>query len=176
MSIFNKVNNFSSKLTVLYVEDEENLRNETAKMIANGAIKYGMIRVDNNRKIVFNMDDWLKLDGETGPYLQYAHARIASLCHKLNYSDDLLVDWNLLEKDQEVSLMVKLMEFNDVLASGIAKLQTMHLCGYLYDLAKLFNSFYAECPIGKADNEKLGHTRLALAHATGEVIREGLAL
>lgn len=164
-----------------YLEDSESGWtqkdvDDTAMMIANGAIKYGMIRVDNNRKIVFNMDDWLKLDGETGPYLQYVHARIASLCEKLHYNDDLIVDWTLLEKEQEVALMVKLMEFNDVVASGISKLQTMHLCGYLYDLGKLFNSFYAECPIGKAETEMLGHTRLALAHATGEVMREGLAL
>lgn len=164
-----------------YLEDKESgwsakEVDETAKMIANGAIKYGMTRVDNNRKIVFSMEEWLKLDGETGPYLQYVHARIASLCQKLHYSDDLLVDWNLLEKEQEAALLVKLMEFNDVVASGVAKLQTMHLCGYLYDLGKLFNSFYAECPIGKAESELLGHTRLALAHATGEVMREGLAL
>jgi len=150
--------------------------NKTASMIANGAIKYGMIRVDNNRKIVFNMEDWLKLDGETGPYLQYVHARISSLCHKLHYSDDLIVDWKLLTTDQETALMVKLIEFNDVVASGIEKLQTMHLCGYLYELGKLFNAFYAECPIGKADTELLGHTRLALAHAAGEVMREGLNL
>ena len=86
------------------------------------------------------------------------------------------MDWNLLEKDSEVALMVKLLEFNDVVASGVQKLQTMHLCGYLYDLGKLFNSFYAECPIAKAESEKLKDTRLGLAHATGEVMREGLAL
>jgi arginyl-tRNA synthetase len=164
-----------------YLEDKESgwtqkEVNETAKMIANGAIKYGMTRVDNNRKIIFSMEEWLKLDGETGPYLQYVHARIASLCRKLHYNEDLIVDWELLTTEQETALMVKLMEFNDVVASGISKLQTMHLCGYLYDLGKLFNSFYAECPIGKAENETLGHTRLALAHATGEVMREGLAL
>ena len=56
---------------------------ETARMVANGAIKYGMVRVDNNRKIVFDMKEWLKLDGETGPYLQYVYARIQSLLQKL---------------------------------------------------------------------------------------------
>lgn len=164
-----------------YLEDQDSgwtseEVNKTARMIANGAIKYGMIRVDNNRKIVFNMEEWLKLDGETGPYLQYVHARIASLCHKLHYSDDLIVDWELLSSDQETALMIKLIEFNDVVAAGIEKLQTMHLCGYLYDLGKIFNSFYAECPIAKADSEILSHSRLALAHATGQVMKEGLAL
>ena len=50
---------------------------DTAQMV--GAIKYGMLRVDNNRKIIFDMEEWLRLDGETGPYLQYVHARIHSL-------------------------------------------------------------------------------------------------
>jgi len=149
---------------------------ETSKMIANGAIKYGMIRVDNNRKIVFNLEDWLKLDGETGPYLQYVHARISSLIKKLHYTGDEIVDWDLLIKDQEKNLMVKLLDFNDVVKAGVEKLQTMHLCAYLYDLGKLFNSFYSECPIAKAETKELKDTRLALAHATGEVMRTGLSL
>ncbi len=146
---------------------------KTATMIANGAIKYGMIRVDNNRKIVFDMQEWLKLDGETGPYLQYVHARIYSLCQKLEYNDELQVNWDLLSTDSETALMVKLMDFNNVVANGVQKLQTLGVCNYLYELGKLFNSFYAECPIGKAE-EELKHTRLALAHATGEVMRVGL--
>ena len=145
----------------------------TATMIANGAIKYGMIRVDNNRKIVFDMAEWLKLDGETGPYLQYVHARIYSLCQKLQYTDEMQVNWDLLTTDQETALMVKLMDFNNVVATGVQKLQTLGVCNYLFELGKLFNSFYAECPIGKA-SEELKHTRLALAHATGEVMKHGL--
>lgn len=150
--------------------------NQSATMIANGAIKYGMIRVDNNRKIVFDMNEWLKLDGETGPYLQYVHARIYSLCAKLGYNDELQVDWDLLSTQPEIALMVKLMDFNHVVAFGVQKLQTLGVCSYLYELGKLFNSFYAECPIGKARPQELKNTRLALAHATGEVMRVGLEM
>ncbi|MAF77781.1 MAG: arginine--tRNA ligase, partial [Halobacteriovoraceae bacterium] len=147
----------------------------TARMIAGGAIKYGMVRVDNNRKIVFDMKEWLKLDGETGPYLQYVHARIHSLCNKLGYREEMPVNWELLKEESETALMVKLMDFNQTVATGVQKLQTLGVCNYLFELGKLFNSFYAECPIGKAE-EELKHTRLALAHATGEVMREGLSL
>lgn len=149
--------------------------NQTATMIANGAIKYGMVRVDNNRKIVFDMKEWVKLDGETGPYLQYVHARIHSLCEKLGYSDEMKVNWDLLTTESESALMVKLMDFNNVVAAGVHKLQTLGVCSYLYELGKLFNSFYAECPIGKVE-EELKHTRLALAHATGEIMRNGLSI
>ena len=74
---------------------------KVARQLAGGAIKYGMIRVDNNRKIVFNMEEWLKLDGETGPYLQYVYARINSLCHKFNYDSSAQVDFGKLTHDLE---------------------------------------------------------------------------
>lgn len=148
----------------------------TASMIANGAIKYGMIRVDNNRKIVFNMEDWLKLEGETGPYLQYVHARITSLCDKLGFETSKEVSWDTLKKPQEEALLIHLNSFNDTVASSVSKMQTMHLCSYLYDLAKTFNSFYAECSIAKAESEELATARLALAAATGKVMAKGLSL
>ena len=85
------------------------------------------------------------------------------------------VNWDVLTNDTEVALMVKLMDFNNTVATGVHKLQTLGVCSYLYELGKLFNSFYAECPIGKAEAE-LKNTRLALAHATGEVMRAGLNL
>ena len=153
--------------------DQEEV-NATAQMIANGAIKYGMIRVDNNRKIVFDMNEWLKLDGETGPYLQYVHARIHSLCKKLDYSQSSDLNWDLLESDQEKALALKLLHFNDVMVNSVEKLQTIHVCSYLYELGKLFNSFYAECPIQKAQSEELKKARLSLAHATGLVMKTGL--
>ncbi len=163
-----------------YLEDEESgwsaeEVNSTATMVANGAIKYGMIRVDNNRKIVFDMDEWLKLDGETGPYLQYVHARICSLSSKLGFKEGA-VDWTLLEASQEIALLQKLSLFNSIVESSVASLKTIHLCSYLYELGKLFNSFYSECSIGKADTEELKKTRLALAVATGKVMNKGLEI
>jgi len=141
--------------------------------IAAGAIKYGMVRVDNNRKIVFNMDDWLKLDGETGPYLQYVHARIASIESKLSLkSQD--INYEVLTKDQEAALLLKLVEFNNVVATSAVKSQTVGLCSYLFELGKLFNSFYAECSINKAESEELSQARLALAMASRKVIEKGL--
>tara|TARA_Y100000590_G_scaffold470454_1_gene665160 strand:- start:22951 stop:24720 length:1770 start_codon:yes stop_codon:yes gene_type:complete len=150
--------------------------NQTATMVANGAIKYGMIRVDNNRKIVFDMEEWLKLDGETGPYLQYVHARICSLSEKLGYSDTDTVDWSLIKESQETALLQKLSLFNSIVESGVDQLKTIHLCAYLYELGKLFNSFYAECPIGKAETAELGKVRLSLAVATGKVMNKGLEI
>lgn len=148
----------------------------TAKQIANGAIKYGMTRIDNNRKIVFDMNEWLKLDGDTGPYLQYVFARINSLCKKMESEVSDSVDWSVLTASQEQALIVKLITFNDIVANCTKQLKTIHLCSYLFELGKLFNSFYAECPIGKAPSEELKTARLALAKATGQVMKNGLSL
>ncbi len=163
-----------------YLEEETEgwsleLVDHTAKIIANGAIKYGMCRMDNNRKIVFDMDEWLKLDGETGPYLQYVHARIFSLVQKIKI-DESQVNFSQLTTPQEEALLIKLTQFNEVVVQSATQMKTINLCSYLYELGKLFNSFYAECSIAKAENETLKANRYQLALACGKVMKEGLAL
>ena len=150
--------------------------NSVAKMIAGGAIKYGMLKMDSNRKIVFEMNDWLKLEGETGPYLQYVYARINSLCQKLNYDSLATVDWTILGHSSEKALLLKLSYFNDIIETAVRNFRPYQLCNYLYELGKLFNNFYVECPIGKAENESLKNTRLALAKACGITMKKGLGL
>lgn len=146
---------------------------QTASDVARGAIVYGMIRIDNNRKIVFDMDEWLKLDGETGPYLQYANARIRSLIQKLGPVNNS-ANFSVLKHPAELALMARLSRYNDVLEKGWSELKTIGLCSYLYEVAKLFNSFYVECSIGKAENEELKQARLALANAAGTILESGL--
>jgi arginyl-tRNA synthetase len=148
---------------------------KTASIIASGAIKYGMVRMDNNRKIVFEMKEWLKLDGETGPYLQYVHARICSLLNKLNF-DQSQVDMSVLVKKEEILLMHKLSLFNSIIAQSTLHYKPATLCSYLFELGKLFNSFYAECPMGRADNEAIKHSRLALSQSVAKVINKGLSI
>ena len=148
---------------------------KTATIIANGAIKYGMVRIDNNRKILFQMEEWLKLDGETGPYLQYTCTRIQSLKRKWEQEKGPW-EWGELREDCEVHLVVYLGEFPKVVERCARQFKTMPLCTYLYELAKRFNSFYAQCPIGKAEKASLAQVRLALAGAVGEVLRQGLDL
>jgi arginyl-tRNA synthetase len=162
-----------------YLEDnswEKSQVDKTATMIANGAIKYGMLRMDNQRKIVFDMKEWLRLDGETGPYLQYVSARIKSLCEKLNFDPNKEVNWELINTFTEKALINKLLLFNNVVEKSLTDYKPSLICSYLFDLGKLFNSFYAECPIGKAPSEDLKFTRLRLAHAVGMVMVNGLNL
>lgn len=149
---------------------------ETAKIVANGAIKYGMVRVDNIRKIIFDMNEWLKLDGDTGPYLQYVHARIQSLIAKSGIELDASIEWNKLEKEQEQALLLKLHAFNEVVLRAHELNKTILLTGYLFELGKLYNSFYAECPINKESDEELKKARLALSLSVAKTMKVGLSL
>lgn len=153
---------------------DESEINEVAHIVAQGAIKYGMTRFDSTKKIVFNMEDWLKLDGESGPYIQYVYARINSIIDKVE--TDTKADYNALSHQLEKDLINHLAQFNTVVESCVDLNKTHLLCHYLYHLAKAFNSFYAECSILKADSEGLMHARLNLAIATQKILKQGLAL
>ncbi len=149
---------------------------QTASIIANGAIKYGMIRMDIGRKIVFDMKEWLKLDGETGPYLQYVCARIHSLCDKQHYDPTTPIQWEMLTHPAEVALMQKLVQFNDTIRVATIGHKTAAICSHLYETGKLFNSFYAECSVAKAENNGLKAGRLGLSKACELVMTQGLAI
>lgn len=161
---------YTNEWSVKQIED-------TAKIIANGAIKYGMLRMDNSRKIVFEMSDWLKLDGETGPYLQYVYARINSLEKKLDIEIGLEEqNWKLLNDPSELNVMIKLSLFNSVTALSATQYRPSVICSYLYELGKLFNNFYAKCPIKNSGDAELSSARLALALAVGKTMKSGLKL
>lgn len=144
----------------------------TAQIVAKGAIKYGMTRIDPSKKIVFDMQEWLKLDGESGPYIQYAYARINSMVKKLGEtkSDKIMTD-----TPQERELVATLMNFHHVVQQATEQYKPSVLTSYLYDLSRAYNSFYAECPVGSAA-EPLRSSRLHLSRASAEVLKQGLAL
>lgn len=148
----------------------------TSDMVAQGAIKYGMNVMDMNKKIVFKMEDWLKLDGESGPYIQYTHARINSLLTKYPVEQSVIFSPELLKENIELELILKLAYFNRVVESCAQNLRTAPLCTYLYELAKVFNSFYHDCPIGKLEDKALRQARLLLSKSTQSVLSRGLSL
>ncbi|MFS4459949.1 arginine--tRNA ligase [Bdellovibrio sp. HCB2-146] len=147
----------------------------TAEQVAKGAIFYGMLRMDTNKKIIFDMDEWLKLDGESGPFVQYSHARIASLGRKFPRTSNK-PQWNLLTHASERQLMQAMFGFNTSLAQAAENFKPAAICTYLYELAKKFNVFYHECPIGTEKDENIREARLALSAAVGKTLKEGLAV
>ncbi len=146
-----------------------------SSQVAQGAIKYGMVKIDNNKKIVFDMDEWLKIDGDSGPFIQYSAARIHSLCRKFEMKKGE-PQWALLTHKAERNLFQSLVNFHGVVITAAETYRPSIICTYLYDLAKRFNFFYHECAIGQAETEELKQARLVLSHCTGQVLEHGLLL
>ncbi len=147
-----------------------------ADQVAKGAIKFGMVRIDNNKKIVFDLKEWLKIEGESGPFIQYSCARVKSLVRKLSEEESRTADWSLLTEKAEKALAVALMHFNSVLLQAADNERPAFVTAYLYEIAKRFNVFYHDCPIGQAPTPQLKLTRLKLAQATGMILAKGLSL
>ena len=145
-----------------------------AHQIASAAIKFGMNRIDPNKKIVFDMQEWLKLDGESGPYIQYVYARINSMLAKGDTQTQ--VNYDCLVEDQERNVALHLNHFNDVVENALKNYKSNLLCNYLYDLSKSFNQFYANCPILKCEDEKIRAARLSLSQQVANTLERGLAL
>ncbi|MCB9707107.1 MAG: arginine--tRNA ligase [Myxococcales bacterium] len=160
---------------------------DTARMVALGAIKYGMLARDVQQKIVFDMSAWLDLEGNTGPYLQYTHARATSILRKCAEVDKEL-DPALLEdpaaaraataalvEPQERELVLLLDQRWPVAHQAAQSLRPSVLCTYLYNLAKAFNRFNQACPVKPSEGALL-QARLLLVRATIGALAQGLDL
>jgi len=150
--------------------------NATAHKIAKAAIKYGMIRVDPKSKIVFDMDRWLTLQGETGPYLQYVYARINSLLKRHDYSRPKSVNWAALVDPREIALMLQLNKFNQVVKESCEKYAPHQFAKYLYDLSQIYNVFYTGISIMATEDVFLRKARLSLSESVQITLKKGLNL
>jgi len=151
-------------------------REERARDIAYGAVKYAILKVANNRNVRFDWNEALAFEGDTGPYLQYSHARICSIFRKYGKPLPAAVDGALLLAPVEVELVKSLARFPSVVLQSSETLSAHILTNYAYDLARAFSTFYHECPVLNADTQALGEARLALIDAVRQVIRNTLSL
>jgi arginyl-tRNA synthetase len=148
-----------------------------SNQVSLGAIKYGMLRIDTAKKIVFDMEEWLKIDGESGPFIQYSAARIKSLLRKLRDSTlGYQADWSHLKQEAELNLISQGLYFRTVIKNAAIQEKPHLVTNYLYELAKAFNYFYHECPIASAETIEIKVARLELAQVTGKLLEKGLEL
>jgi arginyl-tRNA synthetase len=149
---------------------------DNAKIIAEGAIKYGMSKIDPDHKIVFDMDEWLKIEGDAGPYLQYTATRINSIINKLGMPDAEHINWSVLTLDVEKNILVKISRFNEQVVQACTKYKPNLLANYLYEVSKLYNSFYNSAQIKEAGNQQLKAARIALSACVLSILKSGLSL
>ncbi len=150
-------------------------RERLATQIARAAIKYADLSTDRQRDYVFDLDRMIAFEGDTGPYLQYAHARLRSIFRRLDAPwDGADVTFDLAES-AERTLALGLLHFPEALDGALATLQPHRLSGYLFDLAQRFTTFYEACPVLSAP-EPTRTQRLALCELCARTLSLGLSL
>ncbi|MCX8526236.1 arginine--tRNA ligase [Chryseobacterium formosus] len=158
------------KLENLSDEDKEaNYEN-----VGMGALKYFMLKVDPKKKMLFNPEESIDFNGNTGPFIQYTYARIQSLLMKANYMNREIaeVDLNQFEKE----LIMQLANYKAVVEKAAELLSPALVANYLYDLVKSYNSFYQSNIILKLEDENLKQFRLNLSNLTAQTIKKSLLL
>jgi len=156
----------------------EELRREIASAVGIGAIKYADLSKDRTNDYVFSWEKMLSMEGNTGPYLQYAHTRIRSIFRKAADAGIAHGTWSgvpVLEAPQELALAKHLLRFSEILELMGRELKPHHLCGYLYELATLFSSFYENCPVLQSD-EETRRSRLLVCEVASRTLAQGLEL
>ena len=150
---------------------EENERQNIARVVGLGALKYADLSNNRQSDYIFDWDKMLALQGNTAPYLQYAYTRMRSIDRKADRPDYSQVNI-VVSTPEELSLGKHLINFGQVLNMVADDHRPNFLCNYLYELATHFSRFYEACPVLKAEAEK--ESRLALCQLTSRVLRQGL--
>ncbi len=151
-------------------------RKQIASAVGIGAIKYADLSSERTRDYEFNFDRMLAFEGNTAPYLQYAHARIHSILNQVDSDAYLNAGEAVFEHDAERSLALLTMRFSDVVDEVTDSLMFHKLTGYLFDIATAYSTFYAHCPVLNADTPQSRDTRLLLCHVTAQILATGLGL
>ncbi|MCZ6749903.1 MAG: arginine--tRNA ligase [SAR324 cluster bacterium] len=149
---------------------------ETARRIAVAAIRYGMAKQDPAKSIVFNLEDWLQTEGDTGTYLCYTYTRICGVQRHVTEPPRPGADFSLLGQPTEQALIRELHDFNRTVARAEANLRPNMVAGALFQICKEFSRTYETSPVKQAPTPELRDARLALFAATGQLLKEGLAL
>jgi arginyl-tRNA synthetase len=157
------------------------LDHETTQRVGHavgiGAIKYADLSADRIKDYVFDWDRMLALEGNTGPYLLYAHARCRSIFRKGEVDVHAVRGTVIgIADPKERALALEIMRFGAVVREVGDTLQPHKLCAYLYDLASAFTGFYEACPVLKAPTPEERTSRLAMCDLTARVLAEGLGL
>jgi arginyl-tRNA synthetase len=151
---------------------------DRAESIGVGAIKFYLLRVRPTQSINFDPAESISFDGFTGPYCQYAYARISGILEKARSRNTTLKDpdFSLLGNPEEIQLLQKLIQFPEEVKSAVEDLNPSKVAGHIFSIAKTFNQFYNKHPVLQADSPQLVAARLELIRATAVVLKNGLNL
>ena len=156
------------------LDDDE--RAAVARAVGIGAVKYADLSTDRVRDYVFDWDRMLSFDGNTAPYLQYAHARIRSIFRRAGIDPSTVDPSSIaLVEPAERELALRILATPSVIADATSSQSPHRLCTHLFDLAQAFTAFYEHCPVLKVE-EPIRGSRLALCDLTARTLSTGLDL
>jgi arginyl-tRNA synthetase len=151
----------------------EEERTSLFEMIGMGGLKYYLLKVDPQKRMKFNPDESIELNGNTGPFIQYTHARIQSLMTKVEAvtaNDKIAIDF------PEKEIIKQLAEFPQIVAEAGQNYSPALIANYTYELVKDYNSFYQSYSVLKEENEALKKARILISSNTGKVIHTAMRL
>ena len=154
-------------------EDE---REDVLRMIGLGALKYFILKVDPRKTMLFDPSESIDFNGNTGPFIQYTHARIKSVLRKSGENFNAVDISTVAPNEKETSLIQKLADFTDAVADAGRNYSPALIANYVYDLAKEYNQFYHDYSILKEQDEKVRAFRLLLSATVADVICRGMSL
>ena len=158
----------------------EEERNEIARIVGMGALKYFILKVDARKNMLFNPEESIDFNGNTGPFIQYTHARIRSILRKAETelgirNVELGVD-SAEPNEKEVELIQKMNGYADVVAQAGKDYSPSGIANYCYELTKEFNQFYHDYSILREEDEQKRMFRLVLAKNVAKILKNGMAL
>lgn len=162
---------------VIEVEKREKSKDvdKTAKIIGYGALKFAILKISPDKNVMFDWDSALSFEGETGPYVQYSHARACSMIRKYGKTISADADFSLLKDNAEVELVKQVSRLGDVVDDATNNLRPHVIAIYAYELAKRFSEFYHACPC-ITDDEELSKARMLLVESAKTALKTSLNL
>ena len=157
----------------------EEERNEIARIVGLGALKYFILKVDARKNMLFNPEESIDFNGNTGPFIQYTYARIRSILRKAQaegISITATLEGTMPLNEKEIELIQKLNEFGAAVEQAGKDYSPSGIANYCYELTKAFNQFYHDYSILGADTEEEKVVRLVLAQNVGKTLKNGMAL
>ena len=158
----------------------EQEKQSIARIVGMGALKYFILKVDARKNMLFNPEESIDFNGNTGPFIQYTHARIKSIMRKAEAMginiDGIATNGDAVLNEKEIELVQKMNSFATAVEQAGKDYSPSGIANYCYELTKEFNQWYHDFSVLNADNEQTRITRLVLAKNVAKIIKNGMAL